>query len=201
VGDDFTLDLSEFRASFNYIIREHKKDVGPYLNKKALNVLIGSGGGKRGAVHLTPEASRSKINAVTQRQLVGFVCKKARKHGDWPLSREEILKRVEKEKKRRLSAIAYTRGAGWLKAAKDLGGTGFRGKAGPRPEFNRSKAAKGYGKKATVGNLAALLVNAAPAADKIGREALQTAVNNQVRDMEEYAAREILKKFEKESAK
>lgn len=199
---DFTVDLTEFRASFNRIIREHKKDVAPYLNKKAHGVIVGTKGYK-GAVQLTPEASAAKINAVTVRQLTGYVCRKARMAGEWPLSREEIKLRVEKERRRRRSAIAYTRGPGWLKAAKDLGGgTGkFGGKTSPHPEFSKSKAAKGYGRKASVSNLTALLVNKAPAADLIGRGALQEAINNQARDMVEYADREIFKKFIAESAK
>ena len=200
---DFQLDTREFSKAFDQIVKTHKKDVPKYLNKKALSVLIGSGG-HPGAVQLTPEADKSKMAAVTDKQLAGRIIKRAKAKGKWPMTAVEIKAAIIKERKRMVASSAYTRGPGWLKAAVAMGGTGRKGgkKNQPQPGFSKSKAAKGFGKKATAGKLAALLVNAAPAAAQIGREALQRAVDGQTADMRAFGARDLLSKtFRKHSAR
>lgn len=203
MGQDFKLDTREFADAMREVLAEHKKDAPIYLNKKALSVIIGSKD-HPGAVKLTPEAEKSAIEAVPRRKIAGFVIKRAKLAGDWPLTSPEINNRITKEIKRRESAIAYTRGPGWLKAAKRLGGSGVKdGKKGqPHPEFEKSLAAKGYAKPATPSRLISEIVNTAPAAELIGFEPLQKAIDGQAKDMREYGAHDLLNKtFKKHSAR
>ncbi len=198
---DITLDEREFAKAFREVLATHKKDAPTFLNKKALSVMIGSKG-HPGAVKLTPEASKEKIDAVPRKLIAGFVIKRAKKAGNWPLSGPEIDALIDKERKRRKSAIAYTRGAGWLKAAQALGGRGVSGAGKIHPEFSKSKAAKGYARRASESTLEVVIANAAPAAEKIGGPALQEAVDEQAADMRAYAAQEHFgKTFAKHSAK
>lgn len=200
---DFTLDTREFFKALDQVVETFGKDAPKYLNKKAQSIIVGSKG-HPGAVQLTPQASVEKIKAVPLRAVTARVIQRAKANGRWPLSGEEIAKLVKQEYGRMKASIAYTRGAGWLKAASQLGANGVRsGKRGrPQKGFEKSKAARGYARKATKGNLMAILANAAPAADKIGRKALQRAVDGQAADMRAYAAQELLRKnFADHSAK
>lgn len=199
---DFQFDTREFHKALDEVIEITGKDAPKFLNKKALSVIIGSKG-HPGAVQLTPEADRGKIAAVPVRAVAARVIKRAKKKGEWPLTSDEINRRVKKEYGRMKSSIAYTRGPGWSKAAKALGGTGVRGKKNQeQPGFAKSKAAKGYGKKAAKGDLTAIISNTAPAAALIGREAIQRAIDGQAADMRAYGAQELLKKnFQDHSAK
>lgn len=191
---DFSIDTREFSEAITEVINKHKKDAPKYLNKKALAVVIGSKGHK-GAIQETPEASSSKIKAVTNRQLAGRVIKRAKQKGDWPLTGPQIAEFVKKERKRMRASVAYTRGPGWFNAAKSLGGTGGRGKkARPQSGFQKSQAARGSGKKATESKVEAEITNTAPASEIIGYEGLQRAINNQVADMRSYGADELLGK-------
>lgn len=199
---DFSIDTREFSAAITEVINKHKKDAPKYLNKKALSVIIGSKGHK-GAIQATPEASRSKIKAVTDRQLAARVIGRARRKGEWPLTAEQIKERIKKERKRMAASVAYTRGPGWFNAAKALGGSGGRGKKEkPQSGFQKSQAARGSGKKATENKVEAEIVNTAPAAEVIGYDGLQKAIDNQVADMNACGSQELLgKTFSEHSAK
>lgn len=200
---DISLDEREFADAFRSVLAAVPKDEVKLLDKRALQVIIGSGG-HPGVVKLSPEADPAKIKAVPRRVIAGYVIAKAKKKGQWPLSSAEIDRRIDKEYARRLNAIAYTRGPAWLPAAKALGAAGVKnGKKGQaQPGFDKSKAAHGYARRASIGLLEVTIANTAPAAVKVSGEPLQRAVDGQAADMNEYAAKELLKKtFDRHSAK
>jgi len=210
MSEDFKLDTKEFFKAFEEIVKTHKKDAPKYLNKKALNVIIGSGG-HPGAVQLTPKANLKK---VTRQAIIVRVANRLRRQGKKLLKSasskdsggngvtpHEFYVMVAIEMGKIKSARGYTAGPGWFPAAIKLGGTGSKtGKIDSR--LATSKARKGYAKKATPAHLEALLVNAAPAAHIIGKQALQKAVDGQTQDLKEYGAKELLgKTFKKHSAR
>jgi hypothetical protein len=139
-------------------------------------------------MQLTPRAKKEAIRALDPRILIAAVIKK---NPGRRFTRHELNAAAKKEKARRLASIAYTAGPGWHKAAKAFGGRGVRLQGG----FARSKASGGSGSKASAARLVAQIVNAAPAAAKIGMEALQTGVNNVARDLIEYGNRKLQQRF------
>lgn len=200
---DGSMDVSQFVRACNFVLDTTKKKAPEYLNRKTREVIIGSNnaqGKVRGAIQRTRRATKEDIKNVSVEKIAAAVVKKAKQKGQWPLTRLEINRRIKKEYSRRVSSIAYTGGAGWLKAAIAFGGTGGKTRK-PQAGFNKSKASKGSGKKAAVGRLTSELTNTAPAAALIGTQALQDALDDCARDMTEYGAKQLLKKtFEQVSA-
>lgn len=194
---DFKLDLTEFRQAVREVMKGTKKTEAEILNRGALVAVIG-GKGVKGAMQRTPKADRGKINSLSAKQLAGAVIRKAKEKGTWPMKKEDFRKAINAEKARRRRSINYTAGPGWSKAAQAFGGRGVRGR---QPGFEKSEAAKGYGDKATPSSLVAEIANTAPAADLIGRKALQEALNDTARDMVQHAAARLQKTFDKHSAR
>jgi hypothetical protein len=78
---------------------------------------------------------------------------------------------------RRMASIGYTAFAGWQKALMSFpGARGFGSKA-QQKGFSVSGAARGSGKRATVGNLMAMFSNTAEWVEHIGAEPLQEALD------------------------
>lgn len=158
------------------------------LNRAAKHIVIGSKA-YPGAMQLTTKATKAAIAAVSDHDIAGSVIAKMRKKGKWPATTAEIREAVKKERKRRNSAIGYLAYAGWNNAAKDVGAAGIN--KGINSEFGRSQAAKGRGLKATPVTLFASVENTAPASERIGFSALEVAVENAAKDLEDYLAKKI----------
>lgn len=188
------LDPSDLIDALNFVERVTGRDVVESLNRAGLHTIIGSRS-YPGAMQLTPKASVEKINAVSDRQLAGFVIKRAKRKGKWPMTKEQVNTEVKRERKRRRSAVGYAAYAGWNNAAKGMGGKGI--KRGVHAGFHRSEARFGYGTAAKVGQLEAEIVNTAPAAERIGGEALQQGMNNAAKDLVDYGTRKLQKTFDK----
>jgi hypothetical protein len=178
----FTIDTSAFSNAIEFVQRATGRVASESLNRGARTVVIGAKGVK-GAMQLTPKASKARIQAVSDRQLRGYVIRKAGRR----MTRQEIDEAVKKERKRRKAAAGYTAFAGWSNAAKAFGGKGVRGVTSSTKKLARY----GTGTKATPAKLIAELLNTAPAAEDIGTEALQTAVNNAAADLVAYGTRKL----------
>lgn len=184
----------DFADAMDFVLSQVPKDSAEILNRAGLHAVIG-GKGVRGAIQRTEQADRGKILAVTDAQLGKVVVKRAASKGE-RLTLSERKKRVKKERGRRLSSIAYTKGPGWHKAAKAMGGRGVRTQKG----FEKSDAASGGGKKASAHALVAEIRNTAPAGEKIGFDPLNEAIDDVARDMVEHAAKKYGGTFAKVNA-
>ena len=171
----FKFDITGFKKDMDKVMRLSGQTEEKVLNRAARNALIGPSG----AIKKTPRADLGKI-AAKKEAIIGHYLKKG-------LTYAQAVKAYN----RRRSARGYTAGPGWNNAAKSLGGRGVRTKA----EFPRSRAAKGKGKKASIRNLVAFMENAAPAADAIGREALQAGLDAAGKDMVSYWEKQIQRNF------
>lgn len=212
---DFKLDQREFNKGIDAALRDGTKTLPGVLNKAALTAIIG-GKGVRGAIQRTPRADKGKIAAVPIQEVAGFVANRLRKKGiiiaygggktrtttrhaaGSTITAAEFRRAVAQEYARRKRSVAYTAGPGWSNAARAFGGRGV----GVQTGFPRSEAAHGYGDKATISSLLAEIANTAPAADKIGRQALQDALDDVGRDMQQHALdKEFAAAMKKYSAK
>lgn len=158
------------------------------LNRAAKHIVIGSKS-HPGAMQLTPKASKADISRVTDKQIAGKVVPMMRKSGRWPATTAQIARAVKRERARRNSSIKYLAFAGWNNAAKAVGGKGIN--KGITSAFSSSQAAKGRGTKATVSRLFAEVINTAPASERIGFAALEAAVSNAAKDLEDYLAKKL----------
>lgn len=197
---DLKFDYRQLNAGIDAALRDTKKTLPGILNKASLTTIIGSST-VRGCIQRTPRADPGKIAGVPIEKVAGFVANRLRKKGisisygggknrttikhaaGSTITAQEFRRAVSQEYARRKRSVAYTAGPGWDKAARAFGGRGVTRQSG----FERSEAAKGYGDKATVSDLVAEIANTAPAADKIGRQALQDALNDVGRDMQQHA--------------
>lgn len=202
MSSGLTLDTSKLEAAALFVEREVGRDCAESLNRAALSAIIGSGSGP-GAMQLTPKADKGVIEALPYKKVAGYVARKLRKKGllgkgKGKTSNKQFRNNVRYEKIRRKKASGYAAYAGYNKAAKAFGGRGI-GK-GVNKEFEASEAARGRGKKASVGDLLAEIVNTAPAAERIGFEALQEGVNNAALDLIAYADKKMAQTFAKVNA-
>lgn len=180
--------------ALHFVEKTTGRAVQDSLNRAGKHTIIGSKGHK-GAMQLTPVASKAAINRVPDRKIAGYVINKAKRTGAWPLTSAQIRAAVKKERKRRRSSTGYAAFAGWSNAAKAMGGRGVKGVTS---DFNKSEARRGYGKRATSkANLRVVLTNTAPAAERIGLKALQGGLDNAAKDLEEYAMKKIQQGFNK----
>lgn len=188
-----SLDTSNFVNAVLEVERVTGRSCAESINRAGLTAIIGAKG-RKGAMQLTPKASKSKIDSVTDRQLRGAVLSRAKKKGE-KLTSQEIDKRVKRERASRRRAAGYTAFAGWNNAAKAFGGKGLNGVDDKR--FGKSEARHGVGSKASASNLVAEMVNTAPMAETIGFDALQQGLDNAAEDLEEYATRKMQETFDK----
>lgn len=187
------LNSTEFIDAIAFVEQACGRSAIDSLNRASLHVIIGSGS-YPGAMQLTPKADRAKIDAVSDQQIRGYVVAKAKRTGHWPMTRLAIEVATRKERRRRRSAIGYAAFAGWSKAAKALGGAGVRG---VKDGFALSEAAHGSGRKATVIFPESIGINTAPAAERIGFEALQQGMDNAAKDLVDYGSMRLQKIYDK----
>lgn len=193
---DFHYDDREFGRALEFVERTTGRTAKESINRAGLHVIIG-GKGFKGAMQLTPKAARSKIKAVSHKEIAGYVAAKLRSKGlvggsgrQW--SSKQFANAMRFERKRRLRAVGYTAFAGWNNAARAFGGRGLKGVTASGKKLARF----GYGKKAaTTINPEAILTNTAPMAERIGLIPLQMAITNVARDLVEYATRKLQKNF------
>lgn len=191
----FKLDTRRLESALAFVTMASGRDLAVSLNKAGLTAIIGSSYGP-GAMKLTPKASSAAIASVPDSKIASAVAANLRKSSK-RVSSVEFKQLVRKEKARRRRASGYTAFAGWNNAAKALGGRGVRTNA----EFPNSHAADGTGGKATSTNLAAFIVNTAPAAEKIGKAALQQGLNNAAVDLVVYGTKKLQQTFDKVNAR
>lgn len=190
-----TIDTSRLRSAIIYVVTNTDKQLPDVVNRAALTTIIG-GKGVKGAMQRTPKADKTKIKTLPARLIVRVVIKKLRAKGvtipQGKAGVQFIAQAVKKEIKRRAAASGYTAYVGWNKAAMAFGGRGV----GKRAANAKGYATRGYGKRATVGDLVAEMVNAAPVASKIGTAPLQAALNDQARDMIQHTNEKLQKIFD-----
>jgi hypothetical protein len=179
------IDSREFDRAIQFVFDHSHKLIPDIMNRGALVAIIG-GRGVTGAMKRTKKANASAIKAVPVQAIAARVAQKARMLGK-KLTPAEFRAAISTEYRRRVAAIGYTANVGWNNAAVAFGGWGI----GKRAESKVGYASDGYGKRATASLLVAEMVNTAPAADLIGREALQDALNDTARDMIEHATQEM----------
>jgi len=186
---NFTLDTSRFEAAVAFVLDNTSKNLVEVVNRGALTAIIG-GRGVQGAMQRTPRASQQAIMAVPIRFIAASAIKRL-KEKQGRFTRKQLYHAIAVEYRRRVGAIGYTAYVGWNKAAMAFGGRGL----GKRAASQIGYATKGYGIPAQPSNLTAVMVNAAPAADSIGRQALQDALNDVARDMIDHTYEKLAKVF------
>ena len=193
-----TLDTSEFEGACRFVIAATGKEAAPLVNKYLLQTIIGAKG-IEGAMQRTPKADKSKIAAITDRQIRAAIARRLRKSGKLKsTSGSEFQAMCDTEKKRILAASGYTAFIGWTPAAKAFGGTGPVGAGKPQANnYTKYEAGKGTGQKATVSRLVAEAINTAPQIEEIGVEALQESLDAQSEDMVAYGTQKLQDVFTK----
>jgi len=181
----FEIDTRDFEKAINKVIDVTGKDSAEILNRAGRALILG-GRGFQGLIKLFPRADRAKIRAIPLPVLAAIV---HRKHGQ--LTRAEFIRAMKREKARRLAAVGYHAGPGWHEAARAFGGRGVRTQGG----YRRSLAARGSGSRAQARRLVAEVINTAPAAAKIGGEAMRAALGNVTRDLIRYATWKLNQRF------
>jgi len=175
----FSLDITRWQQAVNFVFQESQQALPEIINRSALVTIIG-GRGVLGAMKRTPKALRATIKAVPIKLIARVVMAKARANGE-KLTKAQIRDRIAKEYRRRIAAIGYTANVGWNNAAMAFGGRGIGARAS-----GRSYAQYGYGRESKPGDYTAEMVNTAPAAELIGRTALQQALDDATDDMIAY---------------
>lgn len=188
-----SLDYTGLVEALHFVEAAAGRSCAESLNRAGKHTIIGSGTGK-GAMQLTPKATAAAINAVPEARIRAFVVQRLKRTGNWPKTRAEIDALTKKERARRQRAKGYAAYAGWSKAAKAMGGRGVKGVTSA---FSRSLARHGRGRKATPKNLVAEIVNTAPAAPRIGFNALQQGINNAAADLIVYGTKKLQRDFKK----
>lgn len=172
-------DMGEFRQALREYQEATKKDWVDILTRAGRNVAFK-------AITYTKGASLAKIRrwqpdrrGERGRMLYALLTKKGKS-----VKGAGIRAAAQKELNRRIASRKYI-AAGWVEAAKDMGGK-------PRLRVSaRSKAAKGYGVKATRLRLEAFLFNFVPGAEKMGKEGLDKAMAWVAVDMKRYAEKKM----------
>lgn len=158
------------------------------LERAAKHTVIGSGS-YPGAMQLTPKATTAAIDAVPDKLIRGFVIKKLKQKGRWPMASPVIAQLIAKERARRRRSVGYAAYAGWNNAAIAFGGRGIKGIT---EDFPRSDASGGYGEvHKSAHETLAEMTNNAPAIERIGEQALQDALDNAAKDLVDYGERKL----------
>ena len=168
-----TLDTRKFEAAVKFVFNNTRRALPEIINRAALVTIIG-GKGVEGAMKRTRRAAAGAIRAVPDGAIAGYLRSKGVKLGG-----KQLSDAVQKERKRRIAAIGYTAVVGWAKAASDLGGS-IKARSG------KGYASMGYAIPASYGNFTATIANTTPAAELIGQQPLQDALNDTAQDMVNY---------------
>lgn len=144
-----TADISRLHKALKRIEKEHKKDAADLATRAARDV------GYR-SMSFTPFASAAKIEKDTQRHIGSIVARSLKAKG---IKRTKAA--FDREKQRviaRRRSGTKSRRAGWIPGILALGGT-IRGATGGVLKPGGG-ASKGYGKKANIFTLTAVIANA-----------------------------------------
>ena len=200
-----TADLSEFRAQMEQNRKLSKKTGKEFLNKRSIQVLIGSKGFK-GAVGTTKKVSKAELRRDLARKwhgvsILNIQARKSLKKDGIKATREEVKLRASWILKARDASRAYL-AAGWLAAVMAMGHTMRSDRNVPLKPVGSSRGRIGYGSLATEGRLRFAAYNNAvsngPHDNPARRNAivtagLQAAIRNQIADMKQYLQREMQK--------
>lgn len=168
------LDTSKFNQAVHFVFENTERALPEIINRAALVTIIG-GKGVQGAMQQTMKAAASTIRAVPIKAVTAYIKRK----NPIKYNLKTLDAAVKREYRRRVAAIGYTAVAGWAKAANDLGGNA-------RERSGKGYASMGYAKPAAHGNYEAVIANTTPAAELIGLEPLQAALDDTSRDMIEF---------------
>lgn len=180
------IDISDFQSALEFVEQATGRPMAQSLNRQGGNIVFRFGANS--VMRTTPTAEKAKIMAVDPKEVAGYVIKKMKAKG-LPITRQSIADAVKKEYARRVRASGYTAFVGWSNAAKAFGGRGVKGVTGSQKKLARF----GYGHRASPDNLVAEIANTAPAAEEIGFDALQTAVDFAADDLMVYGLIQLQK--------
>ena len=207
--------LAEFKNTVQRLAKEAKKEHADVLNKNSIKVLIGAKGVK-GAVQLTPKATKARIRRDLNRKLTSWalgggthqakllfmeasklLVKQGRRLKGMTLKEWNTLVAATAQRiaAARDASRAYL-AAGWLNCVRDLGRTRRTDAPAGQQRSIRGvqvkeggRAAKSYGIGATPNRLRTFAINMAangPKAEAIVEKALQQGVVNAIADMNKY---------------
>lgn len=185
-----TIDASELRRAMREYGEATRKDEREILNRAGRNLAAR-------AIQFTQKATVAKIKADLRRNrnAIRATVIRLRRAGVSirGMSRERFGKEVQKTINLRARSAGYV-AAGWFKALEAFGGA--RRKVSPR-----GKAAKGFGKKATLTSMVAVLANYSTGAEQVGGAAFQRAIDFVADDMLLYAQRVMTQTAARRSAR
>ncbi len=185
-----TVDTKQFEQALEEYVKQSKRDSIEVINKACVDIIIKS-------AQLTPVATQKKIKSELfklypntrtkggktysqQSELVYLLAAKKTKG----LNNSAMSAAANKIINVRLASAGYIAYAGWNNALQALGGRGFGSKMARKPPgVTHSNADSGFGIKATISLAAAMLVNCATGAAKIGAEPFQRVMNSKALDM------------------
>lgn len=220
-----TADLKTFHAQIERMVVEFKKDAAKELNKRAIQVLIGSKGFK-GAVHFTKKATSARIKSDLNRKYYVAGRRGNKSGGDvkllWILASKRITKNgggkglPPAAYRAKVAAVAdniwHQRNAsraflaaGWLNCVRQLEGAGLNTLSGKAKAgvslHSHGRASKSWARGAVPGRLIAQCWNAAAepgtAAGNIVEQGLAQGINAQIADMEKYFQMKLEKSLQK----
>jgi hypothetical protein len=182
-----TVNLTNFHRSMRLMMQVPKKYGPEVLNKSVLKVAIGSSNGY-GLVHLTPKATKAKIEGDLKRNKLGLkmAVKWLKKRGEKPTQRNVQIA-YDRIRVARIKSRAYI-AAGWLYAASKLaphvpGQSLTRLGARNIPTFDEGSAAISFARFATAGKLLAGIFNTSRGAGSVCPDSVvQAAVDYAVKD-------------------
>jgi hypothetical protein len=206
-----TADLREFRAQMDQNRKLSKKTGAEFLNKRSVQVLIGSKG-HPGAVSTTKKVTKAKLKRDLARKWHGVTilhiqAVKALKAQGIKATSDAIAAMSKRIFAARDASRAYL-AAGWLHAVRAMGHTRRSDNNRSLRPVGTSRGRIGYGKLATAGKLRFEAYNNAesngphdnPARRKaIITEGLNLAVRGQIADMKQYLQKQMEKMLLKNS--
>jgi hypothetical protein len=191
VAVEVKIDTREFNAALREYIKFSKRSLAEIVNKRAVNICFR-------AIRHTPAARRPRINRDLRQKsrvapkaqlgpiLVNYNRGRAGKKG---LQGKDMAAAVEKMRLARHASVGFVK-SGWFGAIRDLQPSAKVFRRPPRVIIKGRP--KGYGKAARQGiNPTAEIVNQVEGAVKVGRHALQRAMNEDALDMRGYVAKKM----------
>ena len=185
------VDTSKFERALKEALLHTHRDLPAVLNGHAIGVITK-------AAALTPKADKATIpyklyaevaNSKNNPTPILYMILNARqkKAGKKALNNDAMRAAAKKLIDKRVASIGFNAYAGWQNALIAVGGHGF-GSKGKRKGFEKSSAARGQGRPATVGSLRSIFSNTAEWIEHIGagplRQALHAEEMNMLRHIE-----------------
>ena len=184
---DFQVDTRELSKALRQYEAATKKEIPEILNRAARNIAYR-------AASYTPVAKPSRIRRDLERDphlAFALTSIQLKKRGIGILEKPDFALAVKRFISHREAGSGFIR-SGWAESIIALGGS-FRGK--------RIGRGHGWAKKANLMRYIAEIANTVPGVDKIGKKALQEAVDFVSADMINYAQKKLQKAANKHSAK